>query len=92
MDDRYALVSYHYFYFGRNAIDISKIPKKHLNHRFEKTGPGYRRDFTEAFVDNFAKWLRTNFKVGVHGPPCKPHSELDIPRCPPKLRRKGCAS
>ena len=38
--DRFALISYHYFYFGRNAIDISDIPQAHLDHPFEKTGPG----------------------------------------------------
>ncbi len=89
MSDRYALLSYHYFYFGRNAIDISKIPRKHLNHRFEKRGPGYRCDFSEEFINDFAKWLENNFKVGVHGPPCDPHSELDMPKCPPRVRRKG---
>jgi hypothetical protein len=91
MDDRYALISYHYFYFGRNAIDISKIPKKHLDRPFEKDGRGYRNRFREKFVEEFAKWLESNFKVGVHGPPCEPHSELDMPTCPPKLKRKGCA-
>ena len=91
MDDRYALTSYHYFYFGRNAIDISGIPQTHLDHPFEKTGPGHRCDFTEEFVEEFARWLKTNLKVGVHGPPCKPHSDLKLPKCPKKVRRKGCA-
>jgi hypothetical protein len=89
-DGRVALISYHYFYFGRNAIDISKIPGKHLDHPFEKSGLGYRCDFTEEFVAGFAKWLNAKFKVGVHGPPCKPHSELKLPRCPTQVRRKGC--
>jgi hypothetical protein len=88
-DDRRVLISHHYFYFGRNAIDISDIPSKHLNHPFEKAGPGHRADFSEEFVGAFAKWLKSNFKVGVHGSPCKPHSELKMPRCPTKVRRKG---
>jgi hypothetical protein len=88
--DRLALISHHFFYFGRNAIDISRIPRKHLDHPFEKSGPNYRCDFSEEFVEDFAKWLETNFKVGVHGPPCEPHSELEMPKCPPKVRRKGC--
>ena len=89
-DGRFALISYHYFYFGRNAIDISDIPRTHLDHPFEKTGPGHRCDFSEEFAEGFAKWLKANFKVGVHGPPCKPHSELKLPKCPAQVRRKGC--
>ncbi|QDU21883.1 Nmad2 family putative nucleotide modification protein [Urbifossiella limnaea] len=90
MKDRFALISHHFFYFGRNAIDISDIPRKHLDHPFEKAGPGHRADFSEEFVGAFAKWLKSNFKVGVHGPPCKPHSELKLPKCPTTVRRKGC--
>jgi len=88
--DRLALISHHFFYFGRNAIDISDIPRKHLDHPFEKAGPGHRADFSEDFVEAFAKWLEANFKVGVHGQPCKPHSELTLTRWPTKVRRKGC--
>jgi hypothetical protein len=90
--DRRALISHHFFYFGRNAIDISDIPQKHLDHPFEKRGPGHRCDFSEKFVEDFAKWLKANFKTGVHGQPCKPHSELKLPKCPSKVRRKGCGS
>lgn len=89
---RYALISHHFFYFGRNAIDISDIPRKHLDHPFEKTGPGHRCDFSEEFIEDFAKWLKANFKVGVHGQPCQPHSELKLPRCPSQVRRKGCTA
>jgi hypothetical protein len=89
-EDRFALITHHYFYFGRNAIDISDIPRTNLDHPFEKCGPGHRCDFSEEFVEEFAKWLKTNFKAGVHGPPCKPHSELKLPKCPTKVRRKGC--
>ena len=91
-DDRFALISHHFFYFGRNAIDISNIPRKHLDHPFEKSGPGHRCDFGGEFLEAFAKWLKGNFKVGVHGPPCKPHSELKLPRCPAQVRRKGCTA
>jgi hypothetical protein len=85
---RFALMSKHFFYFGKNAIDISEIPRKHLNHPFEKTGRGYRSDFSEDFIEVFAKWLNANFKGGVHGPPCKPHSQMRKPRCPSQIRRK----
>ena len=87
---RFALLSYHFFYFGRNAIDVADIPRRHLHNPFEKTGPGYRCDFSEDFIADFAKWLKATFKAGVNGPPCKPHSELQMPRCPSQVRRKGC--
>lgn len=89
-DDRLALISHHFFYFGRNAINISDIPRTHLDHPFEKSGPNYRCDFSEKFVEDFAKWLETHFKVGVHGPPCQPLSELKMPKCPPRVRRRRC--
>jgi hypothetical protein len=88
--NRFALISHHYFYFGRNAIDVSEIPNSYMDHAFEKTGPGYRCDFTDEFISDFAKWLKASFKVGVHGSPCKPLSELRLPRCPTKVRRNGC--
>lgn len=84
-----ALVSRYFFYFGRNAIDISDIPQKYLDHPFEKFGPGHRADFKEEFVEAFAEWLRLHFKIGIHGPPCKPHPELKLPTCPAQVRRKG---
>ena len=91
-EDRFTLISNHFFYFGRNAIDISDIPRKHLDHPFEKAGPGHRADFSQEFVGALAKWLKANFKVGVHGQPCKPHSELKLARCPSQVRRKGCTA
>ena len=91
-DDRFALISHHFFYFGRNAIDISDIPRRTWTTRSRKPGRGIGADFSEEFVEAFAKWLKANFKVGVHGPPCKPHSELKLPKCPAKVRRKGCTA
>lgn len=87
--DRFALLSHHFFYFGRNAIDITEIPHTYLNHPFEKTGPSHRCDFSGEFIEAFAKWLKNNFKVGVHGPPCLPLSGLKLPRCPIQVRRNG---
>ena len=40
-DGRFALISRYFFYFGRNAIGVSEVPRKHLDHAFEKKGPGY---------------------------------------------------
>lgn len=67
---RYALISQHFFYFGRNAIPISKIPHKYLDHSLEKKGPRYRYDFDPRFIKNFTAWLRRKYRVGMHGDPC----------------------
>ncbi len=87
-DGRFALLSRHYFYFGRNATDISEIPHDHLDHNFEKRGPGYRSDFSEEFIGDFVTWLERNFTKGVHGLPCKPLAEYVVPKCTPKVKRK----
>jgi hypothetical protein len=83
---RFALISRHFFYFGRNAIDISEIPSRNLRHRFEKKGPGFRKDFTEHFIEDFAGWLENNFNVGRHGPHCGPLPE-DQPKRLCRVRR-----
>lgn len=88
---RFALISRQFFYFGRNAIDISEIPDDHLDHPFEKKGPGYRCDFSEEFIEQFASWLGKTFRKGVHGQPCMPLLDLPTLKCPPKVKRKmGC--
>ena len=88
-DGRFALISRHFFYFGRNAIDISEIPQDHLDHDFEKKGPGHRSDFSQEFIEDFVSWLEATFKRGVHGPPCKPLADYTAPSCKPKVKRKG---
>ena len=88
-DGRFALISRHFFYFGRNAVDVSEVPRKHLGHAFEKKGPGYRCDFSEEFVESFASWLDNSFGRGRHGPPCKPLTEHSKRRCSSQVRRKG---
>jgi hypothetical protein len=68
--DRFILLSQHYFYFGRNAVDIQNIPKNHLTHSLEKKGPGFRNDFNTEFIHDFANWLTANYTIGILGPPC----------------------
>ena len=68
---RFALLSRHFFYFGRNAIDIADIPKRHLDHPLEKKGPRYRSDFSEPFIEELAAWLERTFETGIHGLPCR---------------------
>lgn len=85
---RYAFISRHFFYFGRNAIDIDEIPQHNLVHRFEKKGPGFRRDFPEDFVSSFATWIEKTFKKGRHGAPCQPFASVSPKGCPAKVKRK----
>lgn len=87
-EGRFALISHHYYYFGKNAIDIMELPRGLLNHPFEKTGPGYRSDFSGELIVEFSEWLNFSFKVGIHGMPCLPHSQLLMPKCPTQIRRK----
>jgi hypothetical protein len=68
--DTYALISQHYFYFGRNAIDIDTIPKQYLKHSLEKRGRGFRRNFCPKFIKNLSQWLEHHYEVGIHGEPC----------------------
>lgn len=67
---RFALISNDYFYFGRNAVEVSRIPTRNLSHPFEKRGMAYRRDFTEAFIVDFEAWLRREYPPGIQGEPC----------------------
>lgn len=69
-NDRFVLISQHFFYFGRNAIGIADMPCEHLPHSLEKKGPAYRKDFSQSFIDDFARWLKQNYTVGIHGLPC----------------------
>lgn len=83
----FALISRHFYYFGRNAI---KIPKRFLEYPLEKENRGFLNHFDEDFIEDFTHWLETSFKVGIHGPPCKPHSTFHMPTCPSEVRRKPC--
>lgn len=78
---RFALISRHFFYFGRNAIEISEIPSQHLDRPFEKRGPGFRSDFSLDFINDFAAWLERTFRVGVHGSPCGKRAASPKPEC-----------
>lgn len=68
--DTYALITQHFFYFGKNAVSIETIPKEHLSHPLEKKGRGYRKDFCEEFIEGFSQWVESNYEIGVHGDPC----------------------
>jgi len=90
--DRFALISDEFYYFGSNAIPIARIPTRHLDHRFEKRGPRHRHDFTEVFIADFERWMAREFTVGVHGEPCggsPPHFRSSRRRCVPVVRRRA---
>jgi hypothetical protein len=81
---RFVLISRHFFYFGRNAIDLARIPVRYLTHGLEKRGPNYRRDFPEASIADLERWLSEGFSIGVHGEPCggrPPHWKVRSGRC-----------
>jgi hypothetical protein len=63
-NEQFVLISRHFFYFGRNAIDIEKKKFPDL----EKSGPGFRSDFDPAYIARFVKWLKKE-TPGRHGDP-----------------------
>jgi putative DNA base modification enzyme with NMAD domain len=73
---QFVLISRRFYYFGRDAIVIpkNKFPK------LEKTGPGFRRDFTPAEIDQFVKWLEKDRTTGKHGEPCQKDADHSVPR------------
>ena len=87
LNERYALISSSYYYFGRNAPDLSDLPGRHLHHPFEKRGPGHRSDFTEEFIRDFAGWLESRWEIGQRGAPCGDGPESSL-----QVRTKRCCS
>jgi hypothetical protein len=78
--DRFVLVSEYFFYFGARAVDLGAIPTRHLDHPFEKRGPGFRRGFSAEFIADFVRWLEQTYCVGVSGDPCGGRP-AHAPRC-----------
>ena len=64
-NEQFALVSEHFYYFGKEAVDI---PEQFRN--FEKKGPWFRSDITPDDFGQFLRWLQANYKLGMHGEPC----------------------
>lgn len=59
--NQFALISWNFYYFGRQAIDIRKF---HL----EKNPRGFHY-VGEADFRPFLEWLTSEFKQGIHGEP-----------------------
>jgi hypothetical protein len=70
MHGRLVLISDDFFYFGRSAIDVARIPDRHLTDALEKRGQNHRHDFSEAFITDFEQWLGSEFWPGIYGEPC----------------------
>ena len=63
--EQFALISRHFYYFGKNAIDIPERFK-----HFQKKGPGFRY-VDPAQFRSFLEWLKKGkCKPGRHGEPC----------------------
>ncbi|MGA2774266.1 MAG: hypothetical protein ABSG26_26060 [Bryobacteraceae bacterium] len=61
---QYALISWHFYYFGAKAIPI---PRRFSD--LEKEGPGFKKNFDSAYISSFVEWLEKNHKPGKHGEP-----------------------
>ena len=70
-DEQFALISRHFYYFGRKAIEI---PDRFRNNEklgnLEKTGRGFRSHFDTAFIKRFVKWIEGRKRRGRLGEPC----------------------
>lgn len=80
-----ALISKHFYYFGRNAVDI---PPQFRSHPIEKKGPGYRSDLPLQQVEQLISWFQKNKKPGVHGEPCSPID--NYVQCPQSIYLSAC--
>jgi hypothetical protein len=62
--EQYVLLSQHFYYFGKKAINIPE------EFNLEKKGPGFRSDFDQLVIRRFVEWLGKKYKPGKHGEPC----------------------
>jgi hypothetical protein len=68
--NQFALVSRHFFYFGKNAISVHELPKTIPITRLTKKGPGFRKDLPEQALLKIIQWFEKTFEIGMHGEPC----------------------
>jgi hypothetical protein len=85
--NKFALVSEKFYYFGKNALDISKLPGV-LQGNLEKKGPGYRKDYPLKHLEKLHKWFSDRYPIGTHGEPCNPCTDKES-KCPRKCRQSS---
>lgn len=78
--NQFALLSRHFFYFGRNALPVSDLPAE-LAKDIAKQGPGFRRDYSPQRLIDLVAWFRKNYRYGVHGSPCGAEHNTITMRC-----------
>lgn len=64
LSGRNVLIAEHFFYFGREAINV---PSEYTS--LVARGRGYRCNFRREIVADFIAWLQMNYKAGIHGEP-----------------------
>ena len=82
--NKFALVSKTFYYFGNNALDISKLPGA-LRANLVKRGPRYRKDYPLRRLEKLRKWFSGKYKIGAHGKPCADKEN----KCPRKCRQSS---
>ncbi|HZL69104.1 MAG TPA: hypothetical protein VFC15_10930 [Candidatus Limnocylindrales bacterium] len=70
--EQFALISRHFYYFGRDAISIPK------DFNLEKKFQGYRYNFPPTDMRRFVEWIEKRRKPGRRGEPC--YREFDEPK------------
>jgi hypothetical protein len=79
--NQFALVSHHYFYFGRNAVPLNTLPMRFSTYKLLKKGPGFRCDLQKARIEDLVKWFEQHYEIGMHGDPCtsiKNHTKIKM--------------
>jgi len=70
-DKQFVLVSRHFYYFGRKAIEIpDRFRDRDKLGNIEKTGRGFRSRFDTSFIKTFVKWIENRRRRGRLGEPC----------------------
>jgi hypothetical protein len=88
----FALISRRYFYFGKNAVDISELSSEFAA-KLEKSGPYFRRDYPPAKLKRLVEWFERHYKIGMHGDPwMSEHVSIQprkLLRCKPRIQAKN---
>lgn len=79
--NKFALISKHFFYFGRKAMAINSLPE-HLRSGLEKRGPGFRSDLPSELIKQLIESFENKFETGMHGYPCSPLGLASIEEMP----------